>query len=78
MNEFCKFTESKQLVINNTKSTVMLINFSRTLDFTPELTLDGEELRVVRESRILGLTISDNLKWDSHVAEVRKRAKSRV
>ena len=70
--------KKKQLVINNKKSTVMLINFSRTLDFPPELSLGGEELKVVRESKILGLTICDTLRWDTHIADVCRRAKSRV
>ena len=64
--------------INIKKSTVMLFNVSRTMDFLPELNVGGENLEVVLESRILGFRINDSLYWDSHVTHICKRAHSKV
>ena len=59
LDSFVDFTKKKQLKINDKKSSVMLFNFSRSVDFPPELFVSGNQLQVFRESRILGLTISD-------------------
>ena len=47
LNDFSAFTRAKQLKINIKKSTVMLFNVSRTLDFPPDLNVGSEYLEVV-------------------------------
>ena len=56
----------------------MLFNFSHKLDFPPILNLGGDNLQVVSESRILGLIVSDDLKWNSHVSFACSKARRRI
>ena len=58
----------------------MLFNKSRTLDFQPELRIEpgGEILDVVSEAKILGLYLTDSLKWNRHIEYVCSKASSRI
>ena len=78
MNEFEKFTVENRLVINSDKSSLMSFNFSTSLDFPPDITLAGEQLTVLHESKIVGLFINDRLTWDTHVDYACKKARSRI
>ena len=46
----------------------MKFNFSRSYDFPPELLIDGfnEKLNVINETRLLGVIISNDLKWGAN------------
>ena len=73
-----EFVNSKQLKINDQKSTVMAFNFSRSYDFPPDFHIGNNELQVVRESKVLGVVIRDDLKWDSHISYTCKRAARKI
>ena len=51
---------------------------SQTYDFHPKVTIDEEELKVVRSSKILGITIEDSLQWDAHVDNICSKARKRI
>ena len=42
------------------------------------ITIDGKELQVVKNAKLLGLTISDNLTWNAHVNEIIKKASKKL
>ena len=42
----------------------MIFNFSRIYQFTPELELEGNKLEIVQNSKLLGLTVTSNGRWD--------------
>ena len=54
--------------IKERKTQVMKFNFNQNLDFPPELIVDGfkENLAVVKETKLLGIILSDDLKWNSN------------
>ena len=64
--------------MNFAKSSLMLINFSRRLDFDPRVSIKSEELKVVRTASVLGMKLQDNLKWDSHVNYIVAKASSKL
>ena len=68
LNNLKVFTSSKQLKIKESKTEVMKFNFSKTHDFPPELTLEGfkENLKVTHETKLLGVMVTDDLKWYSN------------
>ena len=43
-----------------------------------KLLVDGKVLETVERARVLGMTISCNLKWNNHVNDVIKRANKRL
>ena len=67
------------MVINNTKSKVMLFNRSRKFDFEPEIYLsENKMIETVEEMRLLGVVISNDMKWHRHVKQISKRANSKL
>ena len=56
----------------------MLFNSSKTLDFMPDFTLDGHQIELVSNTKLLGLHISDNMKWKSNTENMIKKASKRL
>ena len=56
----------------------MVFNFTDNHQFSTRLTLDNENLEIVKYAKLLGVIISDNLKWDDNTDYLVKRANSRL
>ena len=78
LEDFLSFLEEKNQKINYKKSTIMLFNFSQKYDFDPRVSIGECELKVVTTTRILGINLQDNLKWDSHINDITSRAASKL
>ena len=54
--------------IKERKTQIMKFNFNQNLDFPPELIIGGfkENLAVVKETKLLGIIVRDDLKWNSN------------
>ena len=77
-DEFREFCKHKNQKVNHKKSTLMIFNFSRKLDFSPKLNIDNKSVNIVSKSKILGLTISDSLKWNDHIDDIVDRVRGRL
>ena len=67
------------MIINQKKTHIMSFNFRTSLDFTPVVKFgDSEPLEIVKETKILGIMVSDNLRWDSHVNYMLKKAYKKI
>ena len=60
------WTKTNKMVLNQKKTKIMLFNFTDNYQFTTRLSLNDENLEVVKETKLLGVIISDNLKWDQN------------
>ena len=49
--------------INEQKTKLMLFNTSKTNDFHPEMKIDGVRIEVVEQMKLLGVIITNALKW---------------
>ena len=56
----------------------MIFNFTDKYKFTANLKLNDEKLEVVNQAKLLGLIISDDLKWDKNTEYLVKKAYSRM
>ena len=70
------FTTRKLLRIKEKKTEVMKFNFSKSCDFPPELRIKGFEqnLAVATETKLLGLILSNDLKWSANTEYICKKA----
>ena len=77
-----KFVEdwstAQKMQLNADKCKVMVIDFKRKKHVFCPLLVDGCELETVDSVKILGVTISSNLKWNKHVNESFKKANKRL
>ena len=68
------WSTTDRLQLNVAKYKELVISFSKTVNNFPSLNIDSGQLEVVMNARILGLTISNNLKWNDHMANIIKKA----
>ena len=85
INKYIKQTQSffyqyKILVVQNAISSFfMLFNMSKKYDFPPEVSFkNGEYLENLKETRLLGIQLHTNLKWNSNTSAIYKKCMSRM
>ena len=76
LNSLQQFASDKLLKIKEKKTCLMKFNFSRNHDFPPELVIDGfnDKLEVIRETKLLGLMITSDLKLAANTEFICKKA----
>ena len=73
-----QYAKKNQMKMNFKKTKLMLFNNGRNMDFMPDFELEGHQLEVVEEMRILGLIIRADMKWSSNTEYIVARAFSRL
>ena len=73
------YCENYQMKLNPKKSKVILFNTSRKYDFMPSCHFgQNENLEVVEELKLLGVTIKSNLSWSAHCDQICRTAYARM
>ena len=74
------FTSDNLMVIKEKKTNIMKFNFSRSNDFPPEFTIDGyqDQLKVISETKLLGVVLTSDLKWFANTDYICKAAYKRM
>ena len=73
-----KYAKDNHMQINYRKTKLMIFNPCWSIDFMPKIDLGGQQLEVVEQIRLLGVTIRSDLKWTSNTADVVKRAANKL
>ena len=58
------YAATNEMKINYKKSKAIIFNPCTSIDFSPEISIEQNDLEVVEEVRLLGLMITSDLKWD--------------
>ena len=66
------------MILNQKKTKMMIFNFTDKYKCTTNLNLNDENLEVVKQAKLLGVMISDDLKWDKNTEYLVKKAYSRM
>ena len=78
VDEFVRKSKTEKFVLNERKCKEMRISFTKSeKDFAPVM-INNAPLEVVPHAKILGLNVSDNLKWNYHVSELVKKSSKRL
>ena len=56
----------------------MIFNFTRKFQFTTDLSVNDKKIEIVKETKLLGTHITDDLKWDKNTSEIVKKANRRM
>ena len=78
LNQIKEYADVHKLKINETKTKIMSFNFSTKYDFQPKLSVGANELEVVRSTKLLGVIILSDLKWNEHTDYIVKKARKRL
>ena len=73
LNLLDTYCTENEMIINKKKTKVMLFNTSKKRDFTPKLKINNEEIYVVDELKLLGVMITNDLKWNSNTSYITKK-----
>ena len=66
------------MVLNEKKTKVMIFNFTDNYKFTTKLSLNTANLEIVQKTKLLGVILTDDLKWSENTRELVKKAFSRM
>ena len=72
------WTEKNQMKLNTSKTNYMVFNFSMNYQFNTRLTLKGQHLEQVNETKLLGLKIRSDLGWRSNTSVLTRKAYTRM
>ena len=75
------WTSRNCMKINPRKSKEMIITFTHDVNFKnslPNIIIEGNPVETVSHAKLLGVTISDDLKWNIHIDNIVKKAAKRV
>ena len=74
------FTDKKLMRIKEKKTNVIKFNFSHKYDFPPEILIEGfkNHLDVVQQTKLLGVILSDDLKWAANTDYICRKAYERI
>ena len=73
-------TQAKQtdMKIDFEKNKIIVFNPCTKTDFMPKMIIDNQELEVVNEVRLLGLTLRSDMKWSSNTNNMISKANKRL
>ena len=77
-SEVRAWTERQNMKINPPKLKEMITNFSKHSPQVEPVHVDGSPVSQVTNAKLLGVTISHDLKWDIHVKNITRSASSRL
>jgi hypothetical protein len=78
LNQIQEWTIKQKMVLSEEKTKCMVFNFSKKRKFSTRLSLNNKNLETVKEVKLLGTIITDDLKWVNNTKFMVKRAYSRM
>ena len=78
LNLINDWTKKKQMKLNEKKTTNMIFNFTRKFQFTTDISVNNRDIEIVKETKLLGTYITNDLKWNKNTSEIVKRANQRM
>ena len=78
VEKLVKWTNEKQMKLNNEKSNIMIFNPSKKIEFSTRIEMEGKILPIVKDAKILGVVISDDFTWNANTKFITKKANSRL
>jgi hypothetical protein len=70
-------TENK-MKVNYKKTKVMLFNNCKKWDFMPNMEMEGHQLELAEEMKVLGVVLRSDMKWSSNTKYIVDKAYSRL
>ena len=77
-DEVGQWTASNKMTLNYDKTKELRICFKKSTPDIALLTIDGRPIQHINSTRLLGVTLSEDLKWQSHIDEITTKASQRL
>ena len=77
-DEIVLWCDKNKMKINAPKTKEMAINFARSTNHIPSLHIGGQEIEKVQNTKLLSVTISDNLSWEAHIDAITSKGSQQL
>ena len=78
LDQIQSWTVNKKIELNENKTKNMHFNFTRTKQFSTHITLKNKIIETVKETKLLGTIITNDLKWSKNTKSLVKQAYARM
>ena len=78
LEQIKEWTDQQKMILNLKKTKCMVFNFTENYQFGTRLQLKDENLEIVDRAKLLGVIITDDLKWEANTESLVKRANMRM
>ena len=78
LNELSQWTDDKMMKLNPNKCKNLVFNFTHNNQFTTALKVNNHDIETVKEAKLLGQIITDDLKWERNTEEIVKSCNKRM
>ena len=73
-----EYADKNKMMINFKKTKLMVFNPSRNHDFLPDFAVQGQQIELVEETKLLGLVITSDLSWSRNTDYMVGRCNSKM
>ena len=73
-----EWTVINKMKLNKEKSKYMIINFTKDWKFNTRLSIENQNIQQIDEIKLLGVWITDDLKWSKNTSEIVKNSYERM
>ncbi len=78
LEDIDRWTEENKMRLNEKKTQNIVFNFTKDHQFTSEISLKNEKLVTVKQTKLLGVIITDDLKWHENTKYIVKNANKKM
>ena len=78
MDKIEKWTDEKKMKVNESKTKNLIFNFSKNYQFSTDVKLKGEQIETVDKIKLLGTTITNDLRWNENTKTIVKESNKRM
>lgn len=78
VKQVADWSNENKFRLNSTKCKELRINFSKQPCTEVPVEINDQCFEVVKSAKILGVTVTDDLKWNSHVGNIVLKASKRI
>lgn len=77
-NRVIEWSRENRLQLNADKYKELRISFAKEQRVFDPVIIEGKEVELVTSTKLLGLTIANDLTWNDHVTEITNKASKRL
>ena len=78
VDELVRQSEADGFQLNESKCKELRISFSRSGSSVDHITINDKQIEVVPSAKLLGVVVSENLRWNAHIESICKKAATRL
>jgi hypothetical protein len=72
------WTKQNKMMLNQKKTKNMIFNFSKKYPFATRLEVNGENIEIIKKTKLLGTIVTEDLKWEENTKLLVKQGNARM